>query len=71
MGHVFREPYSHSSDGHSLDSELANVEELRELYRKSQARESNFAKRNGKKLHRYPTHDVPYPRSFDREVIDL
>lgn len=71
VGHVFREPYSHSSDGHSLDSELANVEELRELYRKSQARESNFAKRNGKKLHRYPTHDVPYPRSFDREVIDL
>ncbi|KAI0923210.1 hypothetical protein AcV7_005787 [Taiwanofungus camphoratus] len=44
---------------------------LEELRRKIQARESQFIVRNGKKYHAFPVKEVPYPRSYEKRVVDL
>ncbi|KAH9889995.1 hypothetical protein C8Q73DRAFT_147103 [Cubamyces lactineus] len=44
---------------------------LEELRQKIRAREEQFVIRSGRKYHAFPTEDVPYPRSYDRQVVDL
>lgn len=43
---------------------------LEELKEKLRARESQFITRNGKKHHPFSAQDVPYPRNYEREVLD-
>ncbi|KAH9841838.1 uncharacterized protein C8Q71DRAFT_350714 [Rhodofomes roseus] len=73
----WHDPKSESShQGHSLnsadtfESEEVDLDELRRIIKKMEERETNFVKRNGRKLHRHPASAVPYPRSYDREVVD-
>lgn len=44
---------------------------LQELKHKMQARDAQFETRNGKKHHPYPPDVVPYPRSYERNVVDM
>ncbi|OJT08089.1 hypothetical protein TRAPUB_1024 [Trametes pubescens] len=44
---------------------------LEELRQKIRAREAQFVIRSGRKYHAFPVEDVPYPRSYDRQVVDL
>ncbi|KAI0357437.1 hypothetical protein OH77DRAFT_100776 [Trametes cingulata] len=44
---------------------------LEELRQKIRAREEQFVVRSGKKYHAFSPQDVPYPRSYDRQVVDL
>ncbi|OSD07516.1 hypothetical protein PYCCODRAFT_1463755 [Trametes coccinea BRFM310] len=44
---------------------------LEELRQKMRAREDQFVIRSGRKYHAFPAEEVPYPRSYDRQVVDL
>ncbi|KAH9851526.1 hypothetical protein C2E23DRAFT_732734 [Lenzites betulinus] len=44
---------------------------LAELQQKIRAREGQFVIRNGRKYHTFPAEEVPYPRSYDRQVVDM
>lgn len=44
---------------------------LEELRQKIRAREAQFVIRSGRKYHAFAAEDVPYPRSYDRQVVDL
>ncbi|KAI0669238.1 hypothetical protein C8Q78DRAFT_203779 [Trametes maxima] len=44
---------------------------LEELRQKIRAREEQFVIRSGKKYHAFSPEEVPYPRSYDRQVVDL
>ena len=44
---------------------------LQELRQKIRAREEQFVTRSGRKYHAFSPADVPYPRSYDRQVVDL
>ncbi|KAI0373739.1 hypothetical protein BV20DRAFT_1049676 [Pilatotrama ljubarskyi] len=44
---------------------------LEELRQKIRAREEQFVVRSGKKYHAFSPQEVPYPRSYDRQVVDL
>ncbi|PCH39988.1 hypothetical protein WOLCODRAFT_162007 [Wolfiporia cocos MD-104 SS10] len=57
-------------DSEHAAAEEADLDQLRELSKKMQARESQFMVKNGKRHHSFPNKHVPYPRSYDREVID-
>ena len=43
---------------------------LEELKKKMKARDDQFELRNGKRHHACPPQEVPYPRSYERHVID-
>ncbi|GJE88315.1 methyltransf-25 domain-containing protein [Phanerochaete sordida] len=43
---------------------------LQELRRRMQERDGKFVVRNGKKHHPYGPDEVPYPRSYERNVVD-
>ncbi|KZT64915.1 hypothetical protein DAEQUDRAFT_769258 [Daedalea quercina L-15889] len=70
-----RAAYPNTDSGHesnyaeTFESDV-DLDELRRIVEKMQQREAHFIKRNGRKLHRYPANAVPYPRSYDREVVD-
>ncbi|KAH9936658.1 uncharacterized protein B0H18DRAFT_1114020 [Fomitopsis serialis] len=59
-----------SADSDAFESEEVNLTALRRIVEKMEQREAQFIKRNGRKLHRYPASAVPYPRSYDRTVVD-
>ena len=44
---------------------------LAELRQKVRAREEQFVVRGGRKYHACPPDEVPYPRSYDRQVVDM
>ncbi|KZT25388.1 hypothetical protein NEOLEDRAFT_359341 [Neolentinus lepideus HHB14362 ss-1] len=44
---------------------------LQELKRSIAARDAQFAVKGGKKHHPYPATLVPYPRSYERQVVDF
>ena len=44
---------------------------LAELRQKLRAREAQFVVRGARKYHAFPAEDVPYPRSYDRHVVDM
>ncbi len=44
---------------------------LQELRQKIRAREEQFVTRSGRKYHAFAPADVPYPRSYDRQVVDM
>ncbi|KAI8978791.1 hypothetical protein BD414DRAFT_538707 [Trametes punicea] len=44
---------------------------LEELRQKIRAREDQFVIRSGRKYHAFPAEEVPYPRSYDRQMVDL
>ncbi|TBU23182.1 hypothetical protein BD311DRAFT_819838 [Dichomitus squalens] len=44
---------------------------LEELRQKIRAREEQFVTRSGRKYHAFSPADVPYPRSYDRQMVDL
>ncbi|KAH9933217.1 uncharacterized protein BXZ73DRAFT_46467, partial [Epithele typhae] len=44
---------------------------LAELRQKIRAREAQFVVRGGKKYHACRPDEVPYPRSYDRQVVDM
>ncbi|KAI0632418.1 hypothetical protein C8Q77DRAFT_922881 [Trametes polyzona] len=44
---------------------------LEELRQKIRAREGQFVIRSGRKYHAFSAEDVPYPRSYDRQVVDM
>ena len=54
----------------TFESEEVDLADLRRIAEKMQQREAHFVQRNGRKLHRHPASMVPYPRSYDREVVD-
>jgi len=72
-----------SSDANLAKFSTADRTILEELKANIRAREAQFVikgaghrilggrKSNGKKHHPYPKDEVPYPRSYDREVVDL
>ena len=43
---------------------------LQELKSKMQARDAQFIVKNGKKHHPYMPEEVPYPVSYERQVLD-
>ncbi|KIP04682.1 hypothetical protein PHLGIDRAFT_36807 [Phlebiopsis gigantea 11061_1 CR5-6] len=43
---------------------------LEELKKKMKARDDQFTLKNGKRHHPYPADEVPYPRSYERHVVD-
>ncbi|CCM01546.1 uncharacterized protein FIBRA_03604 [Fibroporia radiculosa] len=55
----------------TLVAEQDELAELKALNAKWRAREACFVERNGSKLHRYPVREVPYPRSYNKDVLDL
>lgn len=44
---------------------------LEELRQKIRAREEQFVVRSGRKYHAFPSDEVPYPRSYDRNMVDM
>ncbi|KAI0771188.1 hypothetical protein BD413DRAFT_476314 [Trametes elegans] len=44
---------------------------LEELRQKIRAREEQFVIRSGRKYHAFSPEDVPYPRSYDRQMVDM
>ncbi|KAI1794892.1 hypothetical protein LXA43DRAFT_882893 [Ganoderma leucocontextum] len=44
---------------------------LQELRQKIRAREDQFVTRGGRKHHAFSPVDVPYPRSYDRQMVDM
>lgn len=44
---------------------------LEELGQKMRAREAQFVIRSGRKYHAFPADEVPYPRSYDRQMVDM
>ena len=44
---------------------------LQELRQKIRAREEQFVTRSGRKYHAFSPADVPYPRSYDRQMVDM
>lgn len=58
------------ADTDTFESEEVDLADLRRTLEKMQQREAHFVQRNGRKLHRHPANAVPYPRSYDREVVD-
>ncbi|PIL22811.1 hypothetical protein GSI_15506 [Ganoderma sinense ZZ0214-1] len=44
---------------------------LQELRQKIRAREEQFVTRSGRKYHAFAPGDVPYPRSYDRQMVDM
>ncbi|KAI1784677.1 hypothetical protein LXA43DRAFT_1077285 [Ganoderma leucocontextum] len=44
---------------------------LQELRQKIRAREDQFVTRAGRKHHAFSPVDVPYPRSYDRQMVDM
>ncbi|KAI0826772.1 hypothetical protein BC628DRAFT_1319286 [Trametes gibbosa] len=44
---------------------------LEELRQKIRAREGQFVIRSGRKYHAFSADEVPYPRSYDRQVVDM
>ena len=44
---------------------------LAELRQKIRAREEQFVVRGTSRHHAFPPEDVPYPRSYDRQVVDM
>ena len=44
---------------------------LAELRQKMRAREEQFVVRGGRKYHAFAAEEVPYPRSYDRHVVDM
>lgn len=44
---------------------------LQELRQTIRAREDQFVTRSGRKYHAFPPGDVPYPRSYDRQMVDM
>ncbi|KAI0693436.1 hypothetical protein C8T65DRAFT_744710 [Cerioporus squamosus] len=44
---------------------------LEELRQKIRAREEQFVIRSGRKYHAFPASEVPYPRSYDRQMVDM
>ncbi|EPQ54467.1 hypothetical protein GLOTRDRAFT_121617 [Gloeophyllum trabeum ATCC 11539] len=44
---------------------------LQELKRSIAARDAQFVTRGGEKHHPYPAKEVPYPRSYERQVVDF
>lgn len=43
---------------------------LEELKKKMKAHDDQFQMKNGKRHHPHSAEDVPYPRSYERHVID-
>ncbi|KAI0755235.1 hypothetical protein C8Q80DRAFT_1094329 [Daedaleopsis nitida] len=44
---------------------------LEELRQKIRAREEQFVVRSGSKYHAFPPDEVPYPRCYDRQMVDM
>ena len=44
---------------------------LEELRQKIRAREEQFVIRSGRKYHAFSPTEVPYPRSYDRQMVDM
>ncbi|OBZ68915.1 Demethylmenaquinone methyltransferase [Grifola frondosa] len=65
-------PSTHNATAKN-DAQFSTVDRtiLDQLRRKVQAREEQFILRNGKKHHAFSAKEVPYPRSYERHVIDL
>ncbi|OCH90906.1 hypothetical protein OBBRIDRAFT_834627 [Obba rivulosa] len=65
---------SYHVDHASINSEVqfSTVDRtiLHEMRQKIDAKDDYFIMRRGKRHHKFPPHEVPYPRNYDKQVVD-